>query len=162
MFREYPTLSGIYPVLFSLIDHHLTVKERDCPAVASFKTNVVDDLKRRYSLMDQDVLCNSLAILCAFLDPRYKSMPFLTHQQGTMVHDRVLPLLTTNEEHAKMDSQRLTYRWTGLTVIVEDTVIMSSHVSEASLVRTICPSCLEVILKERTVRSLCPPLLPRN
>ena len=102
--EEYPTLSGIYPVLFSLIDHHLTVKERDCPAVASFKTNVVDDLKRRYSLMDQDVLCNSLAILCTFLDPRYKSMPFLTHQRRTMVHDRVLTLLTTNEEHAK-DSQ---------------------------------------------------------
>ena len=38
--EEYPTLSGIYPVLFSLIDHHLTIKERDCPAVASFKTHV--------------------------------------------------------------------------------------------------------------------------
>ena len=107
--EEYPTLSGIYPVLFSHIDHHLTVKERHCPAVASFKTHVVEDLKRRYSLMDQNLLCNSLAILCPFLDPRYKSMPFLTHQRRTMVHDRVLALLTTNEEHAK-DSQTETYK----------------------------------------------------
>ena len=61
--EEYPALSGISPVLFSLIDHHLAVKERNCPAVANFKTLVVIDLKRRYSLMEQDVLCNSLAIL---------------------------------------------------------------------------------------------------
>ena len=105
---EYPALSGIYPVLFSLIDHHLTVKERNCPAVTNFKTHVVDDLKRRYSLMEQDVLCNSRAILWAFLDPKYKPMPFLTHKRrtmSTMVDDRVLALLTTHEEHAKMDSQ---------------------------------------------------------
>ena len=160
--EKYPAHSGIYPVLFSLIDHHLAVKECDCPAVARFKTNVVDDLKFRYRLMEQDVLCNSLAVLCAFLDSCYKSMPFLTHQRRTMVHDRVLALLNANEGHAKMDSQRLTYRWTGLTVIVEGTVTMYLHINEASLVRTMCPSCLEVILKQRTVRSLCPPQLPRN
>ena len=44
--EEYPALSGIYPVLFSLIDHHLTVKERDCQAATNFKTHVIDDLKR--------------------------------------------------------------------------------------------------------------------
>ena len=62
--EEYPALSGIDPVLFSFIDHHLTVKERDCPAVASFKTHVVDDLKRRYRLMDK-IYCPIVLQCCA-------------------------------------------------------------------------------------------------
>ena len=38
--EEYPTLSGVYPILFSLTDMHLASKATDCPAVVALKTHV--------------------------------------------------------------------------------------------------------------------------
>ncbi|MEW8547555.1 MAG: hAT transposon family protein [Candidatus Thiodiazotropha sp.] len=94
--EEYPTLSGVYPVLFSLIDMHLALRDTDCPAVAAFKTHVSDDLKRRYKLNDPSTLCKGLAMMCTFLDPRYKALPFLPVEQRTAVHEHVRSLLTAD------------------------------------------------------------------
>ena len=95
--EEYPTLSGVYPVLFSLTDMHLAPRDTDCPAVAAFKTNVSEDLKRRYKLNDPDILCKSLAMVCTFLDPRYKALPYIPVAQRTVVHEHVLSLLAVDE-----------------------------------------------------------------
>ena len=38
--EEYPTLSGVYPILFSLTDMHLPSKATDCSAVVALKTHV--------------------------------------------------------------------------------------------------------------------------
>lgn len=106
--EEYPTLSGVNPILFSLTNHHLARKETDSPAIAALKTHIADDLKRRYNLSDSSVLCNSLAMVCTFLDPRYKSLPFLSVEQRTAVHDKVLSLLTAddpNTDTTDSDSQ---------------------------------------------------------
>lgn len=91
--EEYPTLSGTYPVLFSLINYHLSVNDKDCTAVAAFKKQVSDDLQHRYNMNETEKLCNSLPIVCTFLDPRYRSLPFLTEAQRAIVHEHILSIL---------------------------------------------------------------------
>ena len=44
------------------------LKERDCPAVTSFKTHVVGDLKSRYSLMEQDLFNRN----CSLFEPQFR------------------------------------------------------------------------------------------
>ena len=70
--EEYPTLYGIYSILFSLTDMHLAPKDTDCPVVATFKTHVSDDLKRGYKLNDPSILCKSMAMVCTRLIPDIK------------------------------------------------------------------------------------------
>ena len=107
--EEYPTLSGVYPILFSLTDMHLAPKATDCPAVVALKTHVSEDLKRSYKLNDPSILCKSLAMVCTFLDPRYKALPYIPIEQRTVVHENVLSLLTPDEpENPKMDPKTVT------------------------------------------------------
>lgn len=95
--EEYPNFSGVNPILFNPINDHLAHKATSCPAVAVFKIQIADDLKRRYSLTDSFVLCNDLAMICTFLDPRYKSFPFLSGDLRAVVHENVLSLLTADD-----------------------------------------------------------------
>lgn len=102
--EEYPTLSGTYPVLFSLINYHLSENDKDSTAVSAFKKHVSDDLQRRYFMKDSDTLCTSLPIVCSFLDPRYRSLPFLTEVQRARVHDHVLSILQTSHSSTENTS----------------------------------------------------------
>ena len=57
------------------------------------KKQVSDDLQRRYNMNETEKLCNSLPIVCTFLDPRYRSLPFLTEAQRAIVHEHILSIL---------------------------------------------------------------------
>ncbi|XP_041349411.1 E3 SUMO-protein ligase ZBED1-like [Gigantopelta aegis] len=87
--EEYPTISGLYPILYSLKNHHLLVKDTDCVSVATFKEKLLADIDRRYSLNDDKIL-SSLTMLATFLDPRYKNLPFLSDEQRETVKANVL------------------------------------------------------------------------
>lgn len=43
--EEYPTISGMYPILFSLNNQHLAPNDGDCVTVAGFKRNLTNDRK---------------------------------------------------------------------------------------------------------------------
>jgi hypothetical protein len=85
----YPTVGGIYPILLSIINHHLTEIDQDTPAVAKFKKDVHSDLVKRYHI-DSDEITSIFPVICTFLDPRYRSLPFLTEPQRKLVHESVL------------------------------------------------------------------------
>ncbi|XP_041366567.1 E3 SUMO-protein ligase ZBED1-like [Gigantopelta aegis] len=87
--EEYPTISGLDPILYSLKNHHLLVKDTDCVSVATFKEKLLADIHRRYSLNDDKIL-SSLTMLATFLDPRYKNLPFLSDEQRETVKANVL------------------------------------------------------------------------
>ncbi|KAK3095201.1 hypothetical protein FSP39_011428 [Pinctada imbricata] len=78
--EEYPTVGGVYPILHSLIQNHLRENEADPVAIASFKKFIKSDLQTRFKT-DTDDTCRSIAMLNTFLDPRYRSLPFLPDEQ---------------------------------------------------------------------------------
>ncbi|XP_062618085.1 E3 SUMO-protein ligase ZBED1-like [Saccostrea cucullata] len=84
--EEYPTVSGVYPILYSLLNKHLISMDSDCVAVASFKRHVKSDLESRFSIGSE---VESVPMLCSFLDPRYKSLPFLSEEKRTVVQEAI-------------------------------------------------------------------------
>ncbi|KAJ8303982.1 hypothetical protein KUTeg_017565 [Tegillarca granosa] len=78
--EEYPTLSGACPIIFSIIYHHMKADNSDIPAVRKFKSFLIDDVKERFGLTDDrlDETCRGLLMCATFLDPRYRSLPFLS------------------------------------------------------------------------------------
>jgi hypothetical protein len=92
--EEYPTVGGVYPILFSLINHHLNPNAIDIPEVSKFKADVRADIVSRHKL-DTDEICSSVGMICTFLDPRYRSLPFLSNQQRQMVYSKVRELMGT-------------------------------------------------------------------
>ncbi|KAJ8303873.1 hypothetical protein KUTeg_017456 [Tegillarca granosa] len=61
------------------------------------------DLKKRFYLNTDD-FCKSVNLVCTYLDPRYKSLPFLTEEQREIVINEVKSLSTvitgtSNEQH---------------------------------------------------------------
>ncbi|MBN3273428.1 ZBED1 protein, partial [Polyodon spathula] len=93
--QEYPTLSGVYPILCSLKNQHLRVKETDIEAVADFKRIVVSVLEMCYNTADE-VLCQDPALICTFLDPRYKSLLFLKPSQREAVRAQVVSYMQSD------------------------------------------------------------------
>ena len=90
----YPTVGGIYPILFSIINHHLAENDQDTAAVAKFKKDVHSDLVKRNHI-ESDEIISRLPVICTFLDPGYRSLPFLTEPQRKLVHESVLERVDT-------------------------------------------------------------------
>lgn len=90
--EEYPTVGGLYPILFSLFWLHLKADDEDTPAVSKFKADKLADLVSRHRL-DNDEITSSLPVICTFLDQRYRSLPCLTDQQRQFVYAHVLERL---------------------------------------------------------------------
>ena len=86
--EEYPTLSGIFPILYSLVDNHLGPHADDPASIRTFKELALKELKARHKL-DQAHVHTSTSMVACMLDPRYKKMPFLSSQQRVLVSDEV-------------------------------------------------------------------------
>ncbi|KAJ8307427.1 hypothetical protein KUTeg_015511 [Tegillarca granosa] len=61
------------------------------------------DLKKRFNLNTDD-FCKSVSLACTYLDPRYKSLTFLTEEQREIVINEIKSLSTvitgtSNEQH---------------------------------------------------------------
>ena len=71
------TISAVRPLLHKLINQHLVVKPSDAQLTKNVKKAVLTDLKSRYN----DVAVETLLNAACFLDPRFKSLSFLTEEQ---------------------------------------------------------------------------------
>lgn len=81
--EEAPSLSQVYVILYSLVNQSLAASDDDSPVARNLKSKICDALKKRFDL-DDDGRPNKLtspAIVATFLDPRYKSLKFLTQVQ---------------------------------------------------------------------------------
>ena len=71
------TVSAVRPLLHKLINQYLVVKPSDAQLTKNVKKAVLTDLKSRYN----DVAVETLLNAACFLDPRFKSLSFLTEEQ---------------------------------------------------------------------------------
>ena len=67
-------ISCVLPVMHSAMTS-MGCEEGDLPSIVAFKTAVVDLIMKRWSLDGMEP--NSLLVLAAALDPRFKSLKFL-------------------------------------------------------------------------------------
>ena len=98
--EQYPTLSSVYPVVFSLLHHHLVDHDDDRGAVAQFKQITRSQLKTRFNIDDPD-MPRCTIILSAFMDPRYKRMPFITREQ----YEHTITEISNRAEHLSSSDQ---------------------------------------------------------
>ena len=82
---KYPTLSSAKPVVHKLITRTLKEDESDSSAVAEVKRKIKHDLQQRY----QDDSVKKLLDVSAFIDPRYKELPFLDADERKLIIDEV-------------------------------------------------------------------------
>ncbi|PIK35349.1 putative zinc finger BED domain-containing protein 1-like [Apostichopus japonicus] len=71
-----PTLSTVQPVMRAIDSNHLQVKPNDSAAIKSFKKTVSAELKRRFDMSDNTDV--TPALIASAVDPRYKSLSFLS------------------------------------------------------------------------------------
>ncbi|XP_033731640.1 zinc finger BED domain-containing protein 4-like [Pecten maximus] len=85
-----PTLSLVYPIVLGLLTKHLIVGDGDSVKLIQFKQAVSQDLSSGFPANDD--LCRHPAVLTCALDPRYKSLRFLSEDQRQMVRDSIIQL----------------------------------------------------------------------
>ena len=82
---KYPMLSSAKSVVHKLITRTLKEDESDSSAVAEVKRKIKHDLQQRY----QDDSVKKLLDVSAFIDPRYKELPFLDADYRKLITDEV-------------------------------------------------------------------------
>ena len=69
------SISSILPVLFGILNH-LKVEESDSANIRRFKISVESQIKSRWDL--NDIASSDIKVITTALDPRYKSLKFLS------------------------------------------------------------------------------------
>ena len=69
------SISSILPVLFGILNH-LKVEESDSANIRRFKISVESQIKSRWDL--NDIASSDIKVIATALDPRYKSLKFLS------------------------------------------------------------------------------------
>ena len=103
--EEYPTASGVFPILYSLVENHLHETDTDPVAIASFKRFVKTDLQARFKTATDDT-CRSMSMLSTFRDPRYRSLPFLSEDQRQIVHDATVSRMDNSVGADNLSAQK--------------------------------------------------------
>ena len=84
--EKYVTISAIRPLLHHLTENALKVEGSDSLAVHMMKEEMTKNLSSRYQGLGITELLN----FACFVDPRFKSMPFLDEAKTQLLHDNVL------------------------------------------------------------------------
>ena len=84
--EKYVTISAIRPLLHHLTENALKVEGSDSLAVQMMKKEMTKNLNSRYQGLGITELLN----FACFVDPRFKSMPFLDEAKTQLLHDNVL------------------------------------------------------------------------
>jgi len=58
-----PPATTLYPMLWGLVNNHLTVRDEDCATVSTFKRAVSDAIKQRFGLNDHKTATNVFLLL---------------------------------------------------------------------------------------------------
>ncbi|KAJ8303649.1 hypothetical protein KUTeg_018759 [Tegillarca granosa] len=81
-----PTLSIILPLHRKLLDSYLTPAEGDLPSIVSMKALIANDLKTRYTDEQQ----YNMLLKATALDPRFKTLPFLSENDRFEVFNKIV------------------------------------------------------------------------
>ncbi|XP_065654730.1 E3 SUMO-protein ligase ZBED1-like [Hydra vulgaris] len=85
--QRYVSYSAIYPAIFGLLDFLKPDDENDTWAAVQLKEKLQSEIKQRFGLVSSisnDFPCY-LGMVAALLDPRLKSLPFLTTEEKASV-----------------------------------------------------------------------------
>lgn len=85
---RYPTISMVRPVLHMLLNTTLKVKEGDSKEISMTKEVISKVLSGAYSQPSRELA--AFLDIAAFLDPRYKKLPFLSLQDRSKVESDVI------------------------------------------------------------------------
>ncbi|XP_067664262.1 E3 SUMO-protein ligase ZBED1-like [Haliotis asinina] len=96
--EEFPTSSGVYPLVFALVDNHLIAKDLDSNIVCDMKTRISAGLSSR---LFPDGFLVSPTMIASALDPCYKNLKFLKPEQRTEVQAAVVRLITEIDSSAE-------------------------------------------------------------
>lgn len=94
---SFPTLSMVYPIVIGLLKNHLNVQGEDSTVLVKFKEAVTKDLSSRFPKSDHDLATHHAVLTCA-LDPRYKSLKFMTDEQRNLVKSSIEKFDTQTEQ----------------------------------------------------------------
>ena len=83
--EQYPSISTVKPLLFQLMEKTLQEKANDDSTCKKVKKEIKSDLAGRY----QDSAVQRVINVTAFLDPRYKELPFLSVPEREAVMEQV-------------------------------------------------------------------------
>ena len=137
--EEYPTAGGVFPILYSLVENHLQETDTDPVAIASFKKFVKTDLKARFKTATDDK-CRSIPMISTFLDPRYRSLPFLSEDQKQIVHDATV---------SRMDNSAAADNFSGQNPNRARKKKRTNQQENGGVsTKMICHICLDVTMKE--------------
>ncbi|XP_011173367.1 E3 SUMO-protein ligase ZBED1 isoform X1 [Solenopsis invicta] len=88
--EKMPLISLLKPLLWQLVSSHLKVKELDSDNAKSFKEALSDMLCDRYA----DYNVTLLLQIATTLDPRFKTMPYVTEEEKNVVSAPIKEMLT--------------------------------------------------------------------
>ena len=103
--EDTPTLSQVYILLRQLVLHACSANEDDSALSRKLKATIKAALLKRFSLNNNAIPLNLKcpAMVACFLDPRYKSLKFLSEEQRKEITDYVIELAPT-EDSATVNS----------------------------------------------------------
>jgi hypothetical protein len=99
--QRYVSYSAIYPAIFGLLDFLKLDDENDTWAAVQLKEKLQSEIKQRFGLVSSisnDFPCY-LGMVAALLDPRFKSLPFLTTEEKDNVCRRIAGYLAAATCH---------------------------------------------------------------
>ena len=82
--EQYPSISTVEPLLFQLMEKTLQEKANDDSTCKKVNKEIKSDLAGRYQ-----EFCSTESNVTAFLDPRYKKLPFLSVPEREAVMEQV-------------------------------------------------------------------------
>ncbi|XP_018403696.1 PREDICTED: zinc finger BED domain-containing protein 1 [Cyphomyrmex costatus] len=88
--EKMPLISLLKPLLWQLVSSHLKIKESDSDTAKSFKESLSDMLCERYA----DYNVTLLLQIATTLDPRFKTMPYVTEEDKNVVSTPIKEMLT--------------------------------------------------------------------
>ncbi|XP_072756638.1 E3 SUMO-protein ligase ZBED1 [Anoplolepis gracilipes] len=88
--EKMPLISLLKPLLWQLVSSHLKVKESDSDIAKTFKESLSDMLCERYA----DYNVTLLLQIATTLDPRFKSLPYITEEDKNIVSSPIKEMLT--------------------------------------------------------------------
>ena len=101
--EKYVTTSAIQPLIHHLTQKALRVEDADSLAIKSMKQEMAKNLQSRY----QEPAVKELLDFACFVDPRFKSMPFLDANKHEELHeDFVTEVMMNITPDAELDSDR--------------------------------------------------------
>ncbi|XP_062511236.1 E3 SUMO-protein ligase ZBED1-like [Corticium candelabrum] len=99
--EQYVTISIIRPLLHHLTENVLQLQETDSSVIKNMKRNMVSNLGSRY----QSLSISNLLDCACFLDPRFKSLPFMSEDNRKKLHTFVLEEAIDHYESLNSDTE---------------------------------------------------------